>query len=236
MMSLLDGKRAQNLGIFKSTFKMPMQEVALALNILPGAPGALTPDQVINIRKLAPTPEEDTAYAKCVLPPGWVNFRLWIALDAPVAVLIRMRGYGDHTLQVHREQERTVRRRPVPHEDAHRTQRVLGRKRARRGWPCVAHCFLCQHLTDPTLVTPLQISKLGPRLNLLWRLQVCASCDCVLPTALARHRNICSPPHAGAANRTCQVGTTTLPRALLGCTMAACKCSRAKTLKRHYCA
>ena len=62
--SLLDGKRAQNVGIFMSSFKLSPDELDAALSVLPGGVGALSPDQVLSVRKLAPTTEEEESYAK----------------------------------------------------------------------------------------------------------------------------------------------------------------------------
>ena len=64
IVSLLDGKRAQNLGIFKKTFKVNLEDIDSALKILPDMPGALTADQVISLRNLGPTPEETEAFSK----------------------------------------------------------------------------------------------------------------------------------------------------------------------------
>ena len=64
VVSLLDGKRAQNLGIFKRTFKVNIADLPAKLKILPDMPGCLTVDQVINLRNLGPTPDEIEAFAK----------------------------------------------------------------------------------------------------------------------------------------------------------------------------
>ncbi len=63
-MTLLDAKRAQNLGIFMSGFKMPLSELENALSVLPPTPGALSIEHVIALRKLGPTPEEFEAFKK----------------------------------------------------------------------------------------------------------------------------------------------------------------------------
>ena len=52
--SLLDGKRGQNLGIFKSTFRVTMTELDAALDVLPNTDGCLSEEQVYNLRKLGP--------------------------------------------------------------------------------------------------------------------------------------------------------------------------------------
>jgi hypothetical protein len=81
--TLLDGKRAQNLGIFMAGFKTPLHDLDRILNTLPGQPGikissfyafwlnpffkkigSLPLEHVIALRKLAPTPEEKEAYEK----------------------------------------------------------------------------------------------------------------------------------------------------------------------------
>lgn len=60
--TLLDGKRAQNLGIFKSGFKIPMYELERRLSVLPPSKDALPIEHIQNLRKLGPTPEEREAY------------------------------------------------------------------------------------------------------------------------------------------------------------------------------
>ena len=62
--SLLDGKRGQNLGIFKSTFRVTTSELDAALDVLPNVNGCLSEEQVYNLRKLGPTTEEEEAFAK----------------------------------------------------------------------------------------------------------------------------------------------------------------------------
>lgn len=60
--TLLDSKRGQNLGIFKSGFKIPMYELERRLSVMPPSTDALPIEHIQNLRKLGPTPEEREAY------------------------------------------------------------------------------------------------------------------------------------------------------------------------------
>lgn len=68
--TLLDAKRAQNLGIFKSGFKVPMYELEKRLAILPPSSEALLIEHVQALKKLGPTPEEREAYDRCGIAKG----------------------------------------------------------------------------------------------------------------------------------------------------------------------
>eukprot|EP00051_Salpingoeca_urceolata_P007194 m.95448 g.95448 ORF g.95448 m.95448 type:complete len:1713 (-) comp15154_c1_seq2:26-5164(-) len=62
--TLLDTKRAQNLGIFMRSFTVPIHELNRFLSILPPDEDALPVEHVIALRKLGPTSEEIKAYER----------------------------------------------------------------------------------------------------------------------------------------------------------------------------
>jgi hypothetical protein len=62
--TLLDNKRAQNLGIFERGYRMPASEINLRLDVFPGQPDALTQEHCMALRREQPNPEEREAYQK----------------------------------------------------------------------------------------------------------------------------------------------------------------------------
>lgn len=62
--TLLDNKRAQNLGIFERGFRMPASEIDERLDVYPGQPDALTVEHCMALKREQPTMEEREAYKK----------------------------------------------------------------------------------------------------------------------------------------------------------------------------
>ena len=62
--TLLDNKRAQNLGIFERGYRMQASEIDQRLDVFPGQVDALTQEHCMALRREQPNPEEREAYQK----------------------------------------------------------------------------------------------------------------------------------------------------------------------------